>query len=264
MKQGLKGKTVLITGASGGLGEQIAYQCAANGAGVILAARNLERLKEVQKNIRETYHAEAVVYQLDVGQHGEVRDVVREIFSRHKKVDCLVNNAGFGLFKTITDSTVEEAEQMFKVNVIGLIAMTKMVLPEMMKAGSGHIINIASQAGKIATPKSSIYAATKKAVLGFTDSLRMEVKDRGIYVTAVNPGPMATNFFEIADESGNYIKNVGRWVLRPERVAEKVVNKMFTPVREINLPRLMNAAALLYTLFPGFVEKVGKRAFYKK
>lgn len=129
---------------------------------------------------------------------------------------------------------------------------------------SGHIINIASQAGKIATPKSSVYAATKHAVLGFTDSLRMEAEQHGIFVTAVNPGPIRTNFFHIADQSGEYVKNVERWMLSPEKVAKRVVSIMMTPTREVNMPRWMNIGSQLYRLFPSVVEKVGKRAFFKK
>ena len=103
---------------------------------------------------------------------------------------------------------------------------------------SGHIINIASQAGKIATPKSSVYSATKHAVLGYTNSLRMELSDFQIKVTAVNPGPIGTDFFTIADESGTYAKSVQRYILKPEYVAKKVVDAMLTSTREINLPRL--------------------------
>ena len=92
----------------------------------------------------------------------------------------------------------------------------------------------------------------------------MEMKDAGIYVTTVNPGPMITNFFNVADESGNYLKNVGPWVLKPEYVAEKVVASMLTNKREINLPKLMEAGSRIYHLFPSIVERVGKKAFFKK
>jgi uncharacterized protein len=153
---------------------------------------------------------------------------------------------------------------MFGVNVVGLIACTSMVLPMMRENRSGHIINIASQAGKIATPKSSIYSATKHAVLGYTNSLRMELSDLHITVTAVNPGPIETNFFNIADEEGTYVKSVERYMLKPEFVARKVVDAMLTGTREINLPRWMNAGSILFALFPRLFERVGKRVLNKK
>jgi short-subunit dehydrogenase len=176
----------------------------------------------------------------------------------------LVNNAGFGVFEPVVDLDLKEMEKMFAVNVFGLVACTKMVLPHMIERKTGHIINVASQAGKIATPKSSIYAATKHAVLGFTNSLRMEVKQENIFVTAVNPGPIATNFFQIADRSGTYVRNIQKMMLRPEAVAEKIADAMLTPVREINMPRWMNAASVFYQLFPRFVETIAGDAFYKK
>lgn len=125
-------------------------------------------------------------------------------------------------------------------------------------------MNIASQAGKIATPKSSIYSATKHAVLGYTNSLRMELSDQRIFVTAVNPGPIETNFFTIADEKGTYVKNVKKFMLKPEYVAKKVVDAMLTPTREINLPRWMNTGSVVYALFPRLFERLGKRMFNKK
>jgi uncharacterized protein len=139
-----------------------------------------------------------------------------------------------------------------------------MVLPAMKQRRSGHIINIASQAGKIATPKSSVYSATKHAVLGYTNSLRMEVADDNIYVTAVNPGPIATNFFEVADKQGTYVKNVKRFMLQPEYVAKQVVNRMMTRTREINLPRWMSPGSIFYSLFPRTFELFGKRVFNQK
>ena len=120
-----------------------------------------------------------------------------------------------------------EVKDMFQVNVFGLVACTKAVLPYMVNKNEGHIINIASLAGKIATPKSSAYAATKHAVLGFTNSLRMELANTDIYVTAINPGDRY-KLFEIADQSGTYVKNMGRYMLKPTYVAEQIVKSMHT------------------------------------
>jgi hypothetical protein len=168
------------------------------------------------------------------------------------------------VFRYAHDATIEEVKGMFSVNVVGLIACTSMVLPLMKKQSSGHIINIASMAGKIATPKSSAYSATRHAVLGYSNSLRMELADDNVYVTTVNPGPIATNFFDIADEQGTYVKNVQRYMLQPDFVAQKITDAMFTKKREINLPRWMNAGSILFALFPNLFERAGKKAFNKK
>ncbi|RFB17076.1 SDR family oxidoreductase [Bacillus sp. HNG] len=264
MNSRLKGKTIVITGASSGIGEKIAYLVAEQGATPVLLARSYDQLEKIAQNIREKYKIDSLLYKLDVRDTENVKEVFDDILHHVKTVDVLVNNAGFGVFANVVDAKIEQMKAMFEVNVFGLISCTKMVLSTMIEQNSGHIINIASQAGKIATPKSSVYSASKHAVLGFTNSLRMELSSTNIHVTAVNPGPIRTRFFDIADESGTYAKNVNRFMLDPDVVASKIVNAMLTPKREINLPGWMNAGSVFYTLFPRLVEKVGGKAFFKK
>lgn len=190
----LQGKTVVITGASSGLGMEIAKQTAAEGARLILLARRQERLEEVKETLSRTFSADVRIYSVDISKKAEVEKVFSQMLEEVSAIDILINNAGFGIFSEAHEARWEETEAMFKVNVLGLIACTQMVIPHMKARKSGHIINIASQAGKMATPKSSIYAATKHAVLGYTNSLRMEMARDGVHVTAVNPGPIATEF----------------------------------------------------------------------
>jgi uncharacterized protein len=260
----LVGKHIVITGASTGVGEKMAYEVAKRGATPILLARSEEKLKEIASNIQSNYQVPCYYYRLDVSDLTAVESVFTHLFHELETVDVLVNNAGFGVFRNVEDIDLTEMKKMFEVNVFGLIACAKIALSHMAERKTGHIINIASQAGKIATPKSSVYAATKHAVLGFTNSLRMEAAQSGVYVTAVNPGPIKTNFFDIADTSGSYVKNVGRYMLDAEEVARRVVDIMLTPTREVNLPRWMNIGSKLYQLFPALVEKVGGKAFYQK
>jgi hypothetical protein len=260
----LKGRHVVITGASGGIGEQIAYEAARQGAVPVLLARNVERLKEISARIKAQYGVSALHMELDVSDREMVEAVFSQLLKELGGIDVLVNNAGFGVFRYIEDIDLAEMEAMFAVNVFGVIACTKSVYSHMKERGSGHIINIASQAGKIATPKSSVYSATKHAVIGFTDSLRLEASRFGVFVTAVNPGPVETRFFDLADETGDYVRNVSRWMLRPEAVAKRVVAVMMTPTREVNMPGWMDVGSRLYRLAPGLVEKVAKRAFFQK
>jgi short-subunit dehydrogenase len=260
----LAGKHIVITGASAGVGEKIAYEVAKRGATPILLARSEEKLKEIASDIRSSYQVPCYYYRLDVSDLTAVETVFTHLFHEVKTIDVLVNNAGFGVFRNVEDIDLTEMRKMFEVNVFGLIACSKIALSHMAERKTGHIINIASQAGKMATPKSSVYAATKHAVLGFTNSLRMEAAKLGVYVTAVNPGPIKTNFFDIADASGSYVKNVERYMLDAEEVARRVVDIMLTPTREVNLPRWMNIGSKLYQLFPTLVEKAGGKAFYQK
>lgn len=260
----LSNKNIFITGASGGIGAEIARLCAERGANLFLFARSLDKLEILKKDLEAQFPRSVHVYKLDVSNTDDIQHVFRTVMDEVGQVDVLVNNAGFGVFRAAHEATVDEIKGMFDVNVIGLMTCTSMVLPTMKAQRSGHIINIASQAGKIATPKSSVYSATKHAVLGYTNSLRMELVDSNVFVTAVNPGPIATNFFEIADESGTYVKNVQRFMLKPDYVARKVVDVMFTKTREVNLPRWMNTGSIFYALFPRLFERLGKKAFNQK
>ncbi|WP_096153532.1 MULTISPECIES: SDR family NAD(P)-dependent oxidoreductase [Bacillus] len=260
----LEGKFICITGASGGIGKEVALEVSKRGATPILMARSLDKLEEVAAQIKSQYNKDAVVIPVDVGNLEQVQEAFSVLLEKVPTVHCLVNNAGFGIFDEVLHMNLSDMEKMFEVNVFGLMACTKLVLPTMMEQNNGHIINIASQAGKLATPKSSVYSATKHAVLGFTNSLRMELHGTNIYVTAVNPGPIRTNFFQVADASGDYASKVDKWMLDSSFVAKKIVDAMFTGKREINLPGWMNATAKAYQLFPTFVEKVAGSAFRKK
>ncbi|MHC0036020.1 SDR family NAD(P)-dependent oxidoreductase [Pseudoneobacillus sp. C159] len=260
----IQGKNIVITGASGGIGAEIAKLCAKRGANLILLARSVEKLNQLKMNLEAKYSINVHVHRLDVSNTDEIQRVFQTILKEMPTIDILVNNAGFGVFREAHVASVQEMKSMFEVNVVGLMACTSMILPKMRERRFGHIINIASQAGKIATPKSSVYSATKHAVLGYSNSLRMELSEHQVFVTTVNPGPIATNFFNIADEKGTYVKNVQRFMLQPEYVAEKVVNAMLTKTREINLPRWMNFGSVFYTLFPRTFERLGRKAFNQK
>ncbi|WNB93629.1 SDR family oxidoreductase [Bacillus sp. NEB1478] len=260
----LENKIVAITGASGGLGAHLAMDVAKRKGLPVLLARREEQLKIVQETIFQATGIKAPYYTLDVSNQENVRDVFQNVFTDLQEVHILVNNAGFGVFEEFAESDWQTVESMFSTNVLGLMACTQAVLPYMLQKGFGQIINIASQAGKISTPKSSVYAATKHAVLGFSNGLRLEVAHKGVAVTTVNPGPIATDFFTLADKSGNYVKNIQKLMLKPSYVSKKIVESMERPVRELNLPWWMNAGSTLYQLMPRVVEALGGKSFRQK
>jgi uncharacterized protein len=257
-------KVIVITGASGGIGAEMALLAAREGWTPVLLARSLDKLETLKNTIISETGVEAGIYSMDVTDTQAITETFQTIIHTYKTVDILINNAGFGVFDLLSEAKMTDIESMFQTNVIGLIACTKAVLPTMIARSNGHIVNIASQAGKISTPKSSGYSATKHAVLGFTNSLRLELKGTNIHVTAVNPGPIATNFFNIADPSGNYLKNVQKFMLQPDYVAQKIIAAIKHPKREVNLPGWMNLGSKLYQIAPGVVEKLGGSAFNKK
>ena len=264
MKYNLKNRTVIITGASSGIGRHMVREVSKRGANTIILARSTDKLARLKSEIEMQYDVKVEPFTLDLGDLHGVKETFEQINLNWPTIDVLINNAGFGIFDYFAQAKLEDMKRMFEVNVIGMMALTRMILPKMLQQGEGHIINIASIAGKLATPKSSVYSSTKSAVLGFSNGLRMELAGKGVKVTTVNPGPVKTNFFQMADPEGNYQANVARWMIEPEYVARKVVEAIGKNRREINLPFFMGAGARLYQVFPTLVEKALGRWINKK
>ena len=153
---------------------------------------------------------------------------------------------------------------MFEVNTFALMNLSRLVAARMKATRKGHIINIVSMAGLIATAKSSLYSATKFAAIGFSNALRLELMPYGVYVTTVNPGPIRTGFFDQADPDGTYLKSVDRFLLEPDTVAKKIVKTIGKNKRELNLPVLLNLAHKFYTLFPKLADKLAGETFNYK
>ncbi|MFX3633048.1 MAG: SDR family NAD(P)-dependent oxidoreductase [Candidatus Pristimantibacillus sp.] len=256
----LKGKVVLISGASSGIGALTAKLLSEHGAIPVLTGRNLTKLHESAAEIGGS----CAVYQMDVTDMQQVQQIVDTIIAKYGKIDILLNNAGFGKFESFEDAPVESFEQMMDTNYMGIVRCTKAVVPYMLKQGTGHIVNIASMAGKIGSSKSTGYSATKHAVLGFTNSLRMELKNKGIIVSAVNPGPIDTPFFTVADPSGSYVKNVSWFMMKPEYVAKSIVRVIERQKAELDLPVAASAGIKLYQLFPRLADRIFGSWFNRK
>lgn len=260
----LRDKVVLITGASSGLGEQLAYEASIAGATVVLAARSEDKLIAVKKTCEKISNKKAYWFTLDISDPEDIENLFQQIFSTVGRIDVLVNNAGFGYFENALTTDMGIAEEMFRVNVLGLMYTSQTAAIHMAEREIGHIINIASMAGKIATRKSTIYSASKSAVIGYSNALRLELKPLSVYVTTVNLGPVNTEFFDKADKNGDYLEKVGNIVLDPKEVAHKVVALMGTNKRELNLPKMMEAASRLYVLFPKVGDYLAGNVFNKK
>lgn len=260
----IKDKIVWITGASSGIGEELAYQLAAQGAVLILSARRVDKLKMVKETCQEKFNAQVIVYPLDVSDFKAIEKAVSYLTEKLGQIDVLINNAGFGHTQLFTEYDFSKVENMFKVNVLGLMYMSQLVALNMIQYKSGHILNIASIAGKIATPKSAVYSATKFAVIGFSNTLRLEMKEHNINVTTVNPGPVETPFFDEFDPTGAYLKNVSSVVLSTEYVAKQTIKAIGTSKREVNMPKLLDTASKFYTLFPNLGDFIVRTTFNKK
>lgn len=256
MSNSLRNKVVVVTGASSGMGRSIVLESAGRGATVILMARNKQKLEEVAAEARELSGAQAIVLPTDIGKAEEIDASFKKMIASVDHIDYLVNCAGYGNFENFLDSNMQETTNMFQVNVLGLMYLTRLVGRVMMEQKAGQIVNFGSIAGKVPTTKSAAYSATKAAVIQFSNVLRLELKPFNVKVMTVNPGPVYTNFFNIADKSGNYVKNVQEWMLDPDDIAWQVVHYFGSNKRELNLPISLAIAAKLYNLFPTIGDAV--------
>lgn len=248
----LKDKVVWITGASSGIGAMCAELLEQRGAIPVLTARSAEKLQEISTRLQGRHQWMS----MDVTSDEEVAQTAARIQQEFGAVDIVLNNAGYGKFEAITDMPIEEYGRMMDVNYMGAVRCIQAVLPAMLARRDGQIVNVASMAGKIGTAKSTSYTATKHALLGFSNALRQEIRGTGITVTTINPGPIDTPFFDIADPNGSYVSNVRWMMLKPEQVAEQIVRAMEKRKEEVNLPRLASAAIRLYQLFPRLADRL--------
>lgn len=184
----------LITGASAGLGVEFARQCAARGAVVVLTARRGERLETLAKGL----DVEAHTYAADLAAPGAAADLLARIAADGLTVETLINNAGFGQWSAFAGQAPERQQEMIGLNVSALTALTRAVLPGMIERRRGFVLNVASIAGMFPGPGSALYSASKAFALSLTEALHEEVKGSGIHVTALCPGPVRTEFAEVA------------------------------------------------------------------
>lgn len=258
----LKGKKIVITGASSGLGLMTAIKLMQQGARVAITGRNESKLQAAVQSVPNAGRISS--YVLDVTDAEAASKTLERIWREMDGIDVLVNNAGFGYFETFVDAPLAHFEQMMDTNYMGAVRCTKAVLPQMLRRGSGQIVNIASIAGKLGTPKSTGYAASKHAMLGFTNALRQEMRGTGIIVSAVNPGPFESPFFETADPGGTYVSSVQSFMMKPDRVANAVVRAIDKRKAEIDLPGWAALGVKLYHLFPRLSDRIAGGMLNKK
>ncbi|GHC43151.1 SDR family NAD(P)-dependent oxidoreductase [Roseibacillus persicicus] len=194
-------ETGLVTGASAGLGEEFATQLSQRLARLVLVARRGERLEEIATELRARFEVEVLVLSADLAESSERERVYREVRAHGWTVDVLVNNAGLGDYGEFRTSEWPRNEAMLRVNVEALTHLAHLFLPTMIASEGGAIINVSSLASTLPIPDFAVYAATKAYVSSFSEALRMEVREFGVEVLAVCPGPVQTEFGKVAARS---------------------------------------------------------------
>jgi short-subunit dehydrogenase len=183
-------KVILITGASSGMGKEAAKTLIQQGHIVYTVARRINQMQDLKT-------VGGFPMQMDVTSEEDIERVVNTIMEKEGKIDVLWNNAGYGLYGSVEDVPLEEARKQFEVNLFGLASITQKVLPHMRKANRGTIINTSSMGGKMYTPMGAWYHASKHAVEGFSDCLRLELKQFNINVVVLEPGIIETEFGDV-------------------------------------------------------------------
>lgn len=245
----IEGKRILVTGASSGIGEQLAPQLAALGATVGIVARRAERLEAVLEKCRE-HTPDSAMWAVDLGDLDAAEQLVEDAWTTFGGLDCLVNNAAMGKRKSVLDQTTEEIETVMRLNFFSPIRMGQVAAKKMREQGSGLIVNVSSMGGRLGISHESSYCASKFAMAGWSEVMFMDLQGSGVDVKLVLPGPIKTEIWEVqpGELPGMYD---GPWVTA-EDCATDIVNAIAGDGFEYYTPE---------EVFPGFVQKdliVGK------
>lgn len=213
----LTNQTVVITGASSGIGLAAAEQFAAAGCRVVLLARSAQRLEKAEKRILQGADSAMVSCKvLDVADEDAVNRVFAEIEQQTGGIDILINNAGLGIPTDLAECPTEDFRRMVETNISGVFYCTRVVLPGMKSRRHGHVINVSSGAGKSGNPTAPVYCGTKHALNGYTDGLRQQVAEDNIRVSLVSPGAVDTGYWDGREADRSKF-------LRAEEVADAIL-----------------------------------------
>lgn len=253
----LKNKVIIVTGASSGIGEQVALEAAKHQVKLVIAAGRKEKLDDVATHIK-ALGSEVLVVQTDLTKVEQITNLVRHTLETYGRIDILANIAGWGIYKWFEDYSFEEIKNQFDVNVLGLAELTRQVIPSMQKQHSGIIVNMSSYASEVAVPPMSVYASTKYAVKGLSDGLRRELAPWGIQVCRVHPGSVAgTEFNALSRERGGVqydSSSIGR--TSKQEVARQIVDLMQHPQASVYIGVLYAFTAFFNQYFPSLVDLV--------
>jgi len=261
-----KPNVVWITGASSGIGEALAVQYASAGSSLVLSARQqteLERVREVC--VEQGAFADSImVLPLDVTKFDSMPVAVDAVVRKFGSVDILINNAGISQRSLFVDTDISVYQTIFAVDVMGPIALTKLVLPIMLNKGKGHIVVTSSIAGKMGVPYRTGYCAAKHAVIGFFDSLRAELHDTGVQVSCILPGFVRTGISEQAvtgDGSVFGVTDVNiQGGMDPNECARQIIRNLDKGKSEFSVSQGMEKHALwLNRAFPGLIRKMSHK-----
>ena len=256
-----KNKTVLITGASSGIGKQTAIEFAKLGANIILVARRKEKLDELANEL-DKFNVTILVCQCDVSDKVQVKEMSKTVLEKFDSIDVLVNNAGFAIYGSVKDLSIDEIESQMETNYFGMMYCIKNFLPSMLDKKSGHIVNVASVAASFGLPGIASYCASKFAMLGFSEGLKHELHGTGVGITVVSPIMVRTDFFD--HPSFEKMPKYSPTSLSSRTVAKAILKAANSPRLEIIVPSVVRIAVWLKHTFPYFINPIVGKSFKKQ
>jgi short-subunit dehydrogenase len=256
-----KNKIILITGASSGIGKESAIEFAKLGANIILVARKKDKLEQVANELKK-FNVSILVCQCDVSKKDQVKEMSKMVFKKFESIDVLVNNAGFAIYGSVDDLTIDEIESQMETNYFGMVYCIKNFLPSMLKKKSGHIVNVASVAASFGLPGIASYCASKFAMLGFSEGLKHELNNTGVGITVVSPIMVRTNFFE--HPSFEKMPKFSPVSLSSNTVAKTILKAANSPRLEIIVPSVVRGAVWAKNTFPYVINPILGKSFKKQ
>ena len=254
-------KIIVITGASSGIGEAAAIEFAKKGATLVLVSRKEEKLREVEKKLSK-FDSKIHVIPCDVSNKSDVNEMSQQVIEKFGRVDVLVNNAGFAIYGSVKDLSIEDIESQMATNYFGMVYCIKNFLPTMIEQNSGHIVNVASVAGSFGLPGIASYCASKFAMLGFSEGLKHELNKTNIGVTVVSPIMVRTNFFD--HPSFENMPKYSPTSLSPQTVAKAIVKAANSSRLEIIVPSFVRGAVWAKHTFPYIINPILGSSFRKQ
>jgi len=254
-----EGCTALITGASSGLGAEFARQLAPYARGLVLVARRRDRLDELAEELRAIHAGLDVrTYGADLGDEGQRLALVAWLASEGLSVDFLINNAGLGDHGKFDSGDWSRVKAMLDVNIGALTHLTHLLVPSMLRAGRAAVLNVSSVAGFFPLPTMAVYSATKAYVTSFSEALALELRPRGITVTALCPGPVRTEFFELATREGeadgaDHFQTFAAFVVTPQEAVAAGLRAVAHGRARVVPGPLLAAAVAVALLIPFFI-----------
>jgi short-subunit dehydrogenase len=239
-------ETVLITGASSGIGLELAKCFAAAGSRLILIARNQAALEKLAEELRLQHKIETIILPADLSLSEAPKQIFEKLSTQKVSVDVLVNNAGFGLHGRFTEMSLQRQLEINQVNINALTELTGLFLPEMLKRRAGGILNVSSVAGFVPGPNMAIYYASKAYVQALSEAMAEELVGSGVSITVLCPGPTETNFSAVA--RGQNVRKVSRNKMSAEDVA-RIGYSAFRAKKVISIPGLPNKALVQIVRF---------------